>query len=340
MSDSGCIPAGSGSGSPGPPGADGDDGQDGPAGPPGIAGAAGATGPAGTAGTQGPPGLDGADGDDGLPGPQGTTGATGATGADGARGPTGPQGAPGAPGNDGDDGQDGPPGPQGTAAPSDGWNVAPDVWVFVSATTGAGNGVGTFKVVGRNATGYLYAGVKVSWNDGTNTPGYGVVETATFSTDTTVTLVRTNTYTMANAAFTACRFSTGAAPAGFPKIFTYLPTIAGYSANPTNVAYTWQHLGGNSILVAIAETTNGTSNATTSSYTAPATATTVANLQWSTSLAFTDNGTAGGASFTLGIMQISSGSITMNGFTTGAGTSWTNTGGKRWRGGYLVYQFG
>lgn len=297
----------------------------------------------GPPGPAGPPGLnvgtDAYDGEDGEPGPPGATGPQGPQGAAGTAGATGPQGAPGA---DGIDGDEGPPGPQGVAGPGslDGWIVSPDVWQFVSATTGAGNGVGTFKVVGIDATDYLYAGVKVSFNDATNTPGYWVVETSTFSTDTTVTCVRTFTYTMANHAFTACRYSVAAAPVGWPKFFMYVPTVTGYSAIPTNTAFYWQHLGGNSLCVVLEEATNGTSNATTMTYTLPATSTNTGfagSPQWQFSAAVTDAGTASAAP---ALARVLNNTNVMNVFLDYAGTGFTNSGGKRLRSTCIIYQFG
>jgi hypothetical protein len=103
----------------------------------------------------------------------------------------------------------------------DGWSYDSRPWTFVSATTGAGGGLGTFTVHG-NATSYLYPGVKVSWVD-TGATKYGVVASSSFSVDTTtVTLIKTSDYTMA-AGLTATKYSYDDIPQGvMDAIITYL----------------------------------------------------------------------------------------------------------------------
>lgn len=219
------------------------------------------------------------------------------------------------------------------------WVTDSHTWTYVSSTTGAGAGIITFKIVGFDATAYLYPSVKVSWNDATNTPGYGVIETATFSTDTTVTLIRQSTYVMANHALTAPRYSNAARPPGFPAFFNYNPAYTGFNTSPSSGLYAWSAVG-NTITVAIGEATNGatTGGATFPHWSLPAVASNFGtNCQWQFSAAVTDAGvtkTAPGLSRVLGATN------TLDVFTDYAGGTWGVAGAGRLRSTTIIYQFG
>lgn len=102
---------------------------------------------------------------------------------------------------------------------------------------------------------------------------------------------------------------------------TYVPTITGYSANPTNVVYRYM-LRGNNCTVQMAETTGGTSNATTKTYTAPFTAKTVTNMFWNGTMLFPHNNTTNVAA---GFLQIASASNSIGAFLSTA-ANWTASG--------------
>jgi hypothetical protein len=102
---------------------------------------------------------------------------------------------------------------------------------------------------------------------------------------------------------------------------TYVPTITGYSANPTNVVYRYQMRGRNCI-VQIAETTGGTSNATTKTYTAPFTTKTISNMFWNGTMLFPHNN---GANVAAGFLQIASASNSIGAFLSTA-ANWTASG--------------
>lgn len=153
-----------------------------------------------------------------------------------------------------------------------GWQYSQDTWVWASSKS--------FTVTGVDRRIDLRAGTFVSWNDGTNAPGYGVVASASFSTDTTVNLIESSNFPMANATITRPRFSHEASPSGFPADFDYDPaTIAGWTIFPglnsvnlnpitTTIAsslFTKTGHGlvnGNAIQLAGISTTTGISNAT------------------------------------------------------------------------------
>jgi len=250
-------------------GATGATGSQGPTGPGG--GATGATGPTGVTGTQGSTGATGA-GATGATGPTGTTGTQGATGATGA-GTTGATGPGGANGSQGATGSTGPQGATG-AGTTDGWNLDTNTWTFVSATTGAGGGLITFKISGIDATNYLIPGTKLCWELSISTPtlNYGVIATSTFSTDTTITLIKNSDYTMgANPAVP--KYSYIESPVGFPSEFNWLPTLSGWSVQPSPQIFRWKTMSRMcGVRITMSQgpgSTSGTSNSTTHTATLP-----------------------------------------------------------------------
>lgn len=209
----------------------------------------------------------------------------------------------------------------------DGWIADNHTWVFASGTT--------FTIAGVDLTATFQPGTIVSYNDGG--VDYGVVTGSVFSTNTTVTLASNTDYTIANATLTAPRYSYMAGPQGFPGMFNYSPTITGYSANPTGTAYTWTTTGGRMCLVSLGEITNGTSNATTTTYSTPfASRTTSSTGQFQATCAVADSG-ANVA--TPGIFRMLTNVSTIDLFKDFAATAFTNTGGKRIRSGTLPYAF-
>jgi hypothetical protein len=102
---------------------------------------------------------------------------------------------------------------------------------------------------------------------------------------------------------------------------TWLPTITGYSALPTNVVYRYM-LRGSDLLYEIVEITGGTSNLATKTYTAPFTAKTLTNMVWAGLIPITfDNGSYGACGFT----QVLSASNVINMYRSGI-QGWTATG--------------
>lgn len=105
----------------------------------------------------------------------------------------------------------------------DGWSKDKRTWVYVSATS--------FKISGVNVTTTYTKGTKVRFKQGGGYK-YGVIASSAFSTDTTVTLIGNNDYSVANSAITDNYFSYVENPRGYPTSFTYTPTWTGESVNP------------------------------------------------------------------------------------------------------------
>lgn len=115
----------------------------------------------------------------------------------------------------------------------------------------------------------------------------------------------------------------------------WLPAPTGYSAVPTNVVYKYK-FEGKIVEAFVREATNGTSNATTLTMTAPFTALTLTNGLWQGYGSGVDNGTN---LTTMVIASISSGGATFTFAKDPAGGAWTNANGKRvgaWRIWYQV----
>lgn len=116
----------------------------------------------------------------------------------------------------------------------------------------------------------------------------------------------------------------------------WTPTLSGWSANPTNSVYRYKQIG-KMVVASIRQATNGTSNATTKSITAPVAAATISNMIWAEVCSATDNGsalaTSSGAS-------IASGSSTIN-FSKDLSTTtggWTASGGHKIQTCTLIYE--
>lgn len=108
--------------------------------------------------------------------------------------------------------------------------------------------------------------------------------------------------------------------------YTYVPTIVGFSANPTNTVYQYRIVG-KEIWIRVRQATNGTSNATNFTMSVPFTPQTLTNMTWA-GVAHTvvDNTVIATA---LGQATIGSAGTSISVQRDGAATAWTNSGGKR-----------
>lgn len=188
-----------------------------------------------------------------------------------------------------------------------GWVPSADTWVYASAST--------FTIAGVDRTAIYTKGTKISWNDGT--VKYGVVASSSFSTNTTVTIMVTTDYVIANATITAPRYAYGQPP-GFPTRFTYNPTPTGFSANPSTTLCWWSVEGG-ICTIQVWWYTAGTSNATT--FTVPLPIATTGNT---TALSgVEDSGTWG-----LGSAATASSTLTLGKGVGGGAGGFTASGSK------------
>jgi len=103
----------------------------------------------------------------------------------------------------------------------------------------------------------------------------------------------------------------------------WVPTLVGFSANPTNTVYKYQ-IRNNNVFIKYREATAGTSNATNFTATIPFTAKTITNMSWYAVGLGTDNNIISTTYFSI----VSAGaSITLTYGATSA--NWTTSGNKR-----------
>lgn len=150
------------------------------------------------------------------------------------------------------------------SVPTDGWTTdSTHTWVYASAST--------FTIAGVDLTTQFQTGTLLRFKQG-GSYKYAVVASSAFSTNTTVTIIVNTDFTIANAIVTDNYFSYQINPQGFPSGFNYLPSWTGFSVNPSGIIrYTTQ---GRRIIIDQQAISNGTSNATTLTFSLPVAATT------------------------------------------------------------------
>jgi len=102
--------------------------------------------------------------------------------------------------------------------------------------------------------------------------------------------------------------------------------MTGFSSNPSGALYTYQ-VDNEKVTIYLSETGDGTSNATTTTYSLPFAALTLTNAVWGTTVPVRDNSATPAGP---GRIAISSAGTVINAYPTmAAATAWTNSGSKR-----------
>lgn len=198
--------------------------------------------------------------------------------------------------------------------PTDGWVEDSATWTFASATT--------FTVTG-DRTAEFTKGTRLRFTQ--TTVKYGAVALSAHAAGTTtVTLIVNTDYTLVSAAITDPAYSYAANPQGYPGWFTYAPTIAGFSADPTSTAYRWS-VHGNTCFMVHRQGVAGTSNATTLNISLPVVPVATSSFLWQSA---TDNGTVLGTPGGVSVSPGSGGTAIYNKTMT-ALFGWTASGSKR-----------
>lgn len=202
---------------------------------------------------------------------------------------------------------------------NDGWVDPRETWIYVSSTTFIVNG----DITGRNRKGDK---IKLA-QDGIIK--YFYITSLSYSADsetTTVTVTGGTDYSLAESPIWNNCYSKFVNPQGFPCWFNYAPTLTGFSANPTNTVYRFS-INNNLCIVEFQQGTNGTSNSTAFTVTAPVDSANISNAIWgNTCWTTVDGGTVltSPGRVTIGI---NSNTIIVN--KNVAGAAWTGSGGKR-----------
>lgn len=199
-----------------------------------------------------------------------------------------------------------------------GWQTVTETW------TRTGNHTFT---VATDLTAKYHKETKVRYKDG-GAFEYGVIGAATYSSpNTTITLITNTDYAMAAATITDTAISYQENPQGFPHFFNWAAAPTGFSAVPTNVNYRWT-THGRSITLNYAEQTNGTSNLTTFTATAPVACVVLTSGQWVAAIGTTvDNSVVQTTPGRVFLLSSSPTLITLN--KDSASGAWTNINGKR-----------
>lgn len=197
-----------------------------------------------------------------------------------------------------------------------GWFPFPYQWWYASASS--------VIIYGRDVRSFYTVGTRVKWMQPTAKYGY-VIGSSYSGGNTTLTITGGSDYAVTNVSIDRSYYSYSFPLESFPQWFNWAPTITGYSVNPTNANYRFM-INGRSCTLVIREATAGTSNATTTTYTLPVTATTIASMLWSGMGSGTDNS----ATLTTPVMGIIlSAGTTLQMFKDTASNAWTNANGKR-----------
>lgn len=189
-----------------------------------------------------------------------------------------------------------------------GWVSANDTWTYASATTFTVSGDRTDRIGAgtklrfvQTTTKYLYA-LSASYNGGSDT--------------TTVTVINSNDYSLANAAITLPYYSHESSPIGFPQWFSKPGSGTGFDPRTVDVLVFNIEAGKVSCWVDI----EGTSNATTLTFTGPAPA---QRASVTTLAQAIDSGVS-----SVGRIDTAAGSSTISAYKNAAADAWTASGSK------------
>lgn len=201
----------------------------------------------------------------------------------------------------------------GAGIAADGWVSPSETWTYASATT--------FTIAGVNVTAKYPVGTRIKFTQSAAVK-YFIVASAAFSTDTTVTIVATSDYTLANAAITANYYSYEPSPQGFPNWFAFTLAATGWTTPVGSVVYCI--VGG--VCYARVGVNASTSNSANTSWTLPIAANAGQGAHYSSCRA-TDNGAV---QTTPGVMETSASSTTCvcTKSWAGGGGGWTASGNK------------
>lgn len=209
-------------------------------------------------------------------------------------------------------------------AAREGWTPITGACTFVSATTFTESG---------DKTGVYQPGTRFRCKQGGASYKYANVVSSSYSApNTTVTLVGD---ALTSGAITDTYYSYQLSPVGFPDWFTWTPTLTGFSSNPGSSVYRYR-ITGRTCTVNINQNSDGTSNATTLTISAPVAARTLTSAVWYVTCLGRDNSTSLATPAVGGII---SAGTSFSFSKDSASATWTASGGKRISAFQLSYEF-
>lgn len=131
---------------------------------------------------------------------------------------------------------------------TDGWSDPGETWTYASATQ--------FLIAG-DKTGVYNIGDKIKLTQ--TTVKYFYIKSISYSSpNTSITVYAGSDYTLANATITSPYYSKASSPNGFPRSFSWTPTWAGFSVNPTGSGKI--SISEGNVFITYVSGSNGTSN--------------------------------------------------------------------------------
>lgn len=197
----------------------------------------------------------------------------------------------------------------------DGWINDTNTWTFATAST--------FTIAG-DQTAIFTKGTKLKYTQ--TTAKYAYVASSSYGApNTTVTIMISSDYTLANAAITSPAYSYADNPQGFPGWFNFTPTYGGFIVNPSGAAIICKYkVSAKTVTYWYDDRygTQGTSNATSFTVTLPVASSTAKLAGF---VAVYDNG---GWSNTIGKAMVAAGSATLTLMVNASEGGWTGSGTK------------
>ncbi len=197
----------------------------------------------------------------------------------------------------------------------DGWiDDTAETWTYAS---GSGGGTATFTVTG-DVTAKYTVGTRIKLTQ-TTVKYFTVIAVSVASGTTTVTITAGTDYTLANAAISVNYHSYAANPQGYPGWFNWLPVYTGFTGAVTTSLAKFAIVGR---ILTINFGFNGTSNATTLTFTSPVptVSSSIVPVQ------VRDNTVTQAAAGS--VLSAGGGSTTITGRIIMSGGNWTNSGNK------------
>lgn len=209
---------------------------------------------------------------------------------------------------------------------SDGWRSFSETVTYSS---------GSAVVITGDYTSQFRKGVKFKFDQGGTTEYFACVGNSLSSGTTTLTLVGDAGTPIGTSAISNVYYSNSFTPEGYPPLFSWSPTLTGFSSNPSGNYY--YNVKDSEVFAIIDQSSDGTSNATSFTISLPVDMNTDFNEQRGLISTLRDSGTL---QATPGMWLISgTAPSTMRLYKDSTQAPWTNTGVKFVKSGAFQYSF-
>lgn len=211
-----------------------------------------------------------------------------------------------------------------SSEPSDGWTASGGTWAYSS---------GSVVTINADLSVWMNKGDRIKFTQGGTVEYFNLVGYGVSSGTTTGTILGDAGTPIANTAISSVYFSKKVNPLGFPGWFNYTTTFAGFSTNPT-ITSRYSILGPECTIEQVWATPQGTSNATTKTFTLPLAA--AKTVEVSSLVGVHDNGLY---LQNPGHIKLSSGSIIADVYKGLVELTWTGSGACPWQAPMFSYEY-